>query len=78
MNSKRQLIMIDDTYEAEYNERLVNHLKLSSKGNFEFKPYKQMKPAFDEMEKYPFNIFFHKKILEFRFVTKITINYFLF
>ena len=56
MNSKRQLIMIDDTYEAEYNERLVNHLKLSSKGNFEFKPYKQMKPAFDEMEKYPFNI----------------------
>ena len=56
MNSKRQLIMIDDTYEAEYNERLVNHLKSSSKGNFEFKPYKQMKPAFDEMEKYPFNI----------------------
>ena len=48
--------MIDDTYEAEYNERLVNHLKLSSKGNFEFKPFKQMKPAFDEMEKYPFNI----------------------
>ena len=48
--------MIDDTYEAEYNERLVNHLKSSSKGNFEFKPYKQMKPAFDEMEKYPFNI----------------------
>ena len=56
MNSKRQLIMIDDTYEAEYNERLVNHLKSSSKGNFEFKPFKQMKPAFDEMEKYPFNI----------------------
>ena len=56
MNSKRQLIMIDDTYEVEYNERLVNHLKSSSKGNFEFKPYKQMKPAFDEMEKYPFNI----------------------
>ena len=48
--------MIDDTYEAEYNERLVNHLKSSSKGNFEFKPFKQMKPAFDEMEKYPFNI----------------------
>ena len=48
--------MIDDTYEAEYNERLVNHLKSSSKGNFEFKPYKQMKPAFDEMEKYPFSI----------------------
>ena len=56
MNSKRQLIMIDDTYEAEYNERLVNHLKSSSKGIFEFKPFKQMKPAFDEMEKYPFNI----------------------
>ena len=56
MNSKRQLIMIDDTYEAEYNERLVNHLKSSSKGNFEFKPFKQMKPAFDEMEKYPFSI----------------------
>ena len=34
MNSKRQLIMIDDTYEAEYNERLFNHLKSSSKGNF--------------------------------------------
>ena len=48
--------MIDDTYEAEYNERLVNHLKSSSKGIFEFKPFKQMKPAFDEMEKYPFNI----------------------
>ena len=48
--------MIDDTYEAEYNERLVNHLKSSSKGNFEFKPFKQMKPAFDEMEKYPFSI----------------------
>ena len=48
--------MIDDTYEAEYNERLVNHLKSSSKENFEFKPFKQMKPAFDEMEKYLFNI----------------------
>ena len=56
MNSKRQLIMIDDTYEAECNERLVNHLKSSSKGFFEFKPFKQMKPAFDEMEKYPFSI----------------------
>ena len=47
--------MIDDTYKDPYNERLVNHLKSSSeKGNFEFKPFEQMEPAFEEMKKYPF------------------------
>ena len=52
MSSKRQLIMIDDTYKDSYNERLINSLKSNAeKENFEFKPFEQMKPALDEIVK---------------------------